>query len=153
VTERERLDSFIARYTPEVASIAREAFAWMRRKYPRAWLLVYDNYNALAIGFSPTERTSEAVVSIALYPKWVSFFFLWGASLPDPTHCLKGSGKQARHLILNSVEALEDPAVLALLDIAAAKLGGGSGKIVIKSVSEKQRPRRPLAVKKAVKQR
>ena len=30
--------------------------------------LVYDNYNALAIGYAPTERTSEAIFSIALFP-------------------------------------------------------------------------------------
>jgi hypothetical protein len=40
------------------------ALAKMRARLPGAVELVYDNYNALAIGFGPTERTSEAVFSI-----------------------------------------------------------------------------------------
>ncbi len=48
----------------------------MRRKYPRATVLVYDNYNALAIGFAPTERASDAVISIALFPKRELLFSL-----------------------------------------------------------------------------
>jgi len=154
MTDRQRLDSFIARYNPEVAAMARKAFRWMRRKYPHATVLVYDNYNALAIGFAPTERSSDAVFSIALYPRWVSLFFLQGASLLDPKGRLKGSGKQARHLIVERIEVLEEPAILALMDAAAGDLDAGSGKIVIKSVSAKQRPRRPpLTVKKPVKKR
>jgi hypothetical protein len=152
MTDRQQLESFISRYTPEVAGMARKVFAWMRRKYPHATVLVYDNYNALAIGFAPTERASDAVFSIALFPRWVSFFFLQGASLLDPHGRLKGSGKQARHLIVDRTEALEEPAILALMDAAAGDLDAGSGKIVIKSVSAKQRPRRPpLSVKSPVK--
>jgi hypothetical protein len=156
MTDRQQLESFIARFTPEVAAMARKAFAWMRRKYPRATVLVYDNYNALAIGFGSTEKVSDVVFSIALYPRWVSFFFFYGASLPDPRKVLKGSGKQVRYFIIDRIEVLEEPAILALMDAAAGdELEAGSGKIVIKSVSAKQRPRRPpaLTVKKPVKKR
>jgi hypothetical protein len=82
-TERQ-LAGFIARFTPEVAELAEAVLNKMRRRYPTALELVYDNYNALAIGFSPTERASDGIFSIALYPKWVSLFFLQGARLPDP---------------------------------------------------------------------
>jgi hypothetical protein len=149
MTNKQQLDSFVARYSPEVASVARKAFAWMRKKFPRANVLVYDNYNALAIGFAPTERASEAVFSIALFPGWVNLFFLQGAGLPDPNKLLKGSGKQARSIRLESVEVLDRPELLALMDAEAARSGlepgAGSGKIVIKSISAKQRPRRPAA--------
>jgi hypothetical protein len=149
VTSRQQLDSFIAKYSPEVASVAREAFVWMRKKFPRANVLVYDNYNALAIGFAPTEQASDGVFSIALFPRWVNLFFLQGAGLPDPNKVLKGSGKQARSIRLESVDVLDRPEVIALLDAEAARSGlppgAGSGKIVIKSISAKQRPRRPAA--------
>jgi hypothetical protein len=163
MTDRQQLDSFIAKFTPEVAGMAQKAFAWMRRKYPRATVLVYDNYNALAIGFGSTERVSDIVFSIALYPRWVSFFFFHGASLPDPAKRLKGSGNQVRYFVIDRIEVLEEPAVLALMDAAVDNMETGwdagveknpSGKIVIKSVSAKQRPRRPpSAVKKSVKKR
>jgi len=119
----------------------------MRKKFPGASVLVYDNYNALAIGFGPTERASDAVFSIALFPRWVNLFFLQGAGLPDPNKLLQGSGKQARSIRLEKVQLLDEPAVLALIDAEARRSGlepqAGSGKIVIKSISAKQRPRRP----------
>ena len=93
----QQLEDFIARYAPEIAELAHAVLARMRKRLPGALQLVYDNYsyNALAIGFGPTERASEAIFSIALYPRWVSLFFLRGASLPDPEKPLKGSGSQA----------------------------------------------------------
>ena len=80
-----QLDAFLDKFTPEVAAQARAALRKMRARLPGATELVYDNYNALAIGFSPTERTSEAIFSIALFPRWVSLFFLQhGTRLRDP---------------------------------------------------------------------
>jgi hypothetical protein len=150
---RRQLDSFIDKFTPQVAAQTRSAFAWMRRKFPGATVLVYDNYNALAIGFGPNETTSEAVFSLAVFPQWVSLFFLQGATLPDPHRRLAGGGKQVRHIRLDPLDLLEDPEVLALMDAEAVRLGlapsSGRGKIVIKSISAKQRPRRPPVMHRA----
>jgi hypothetical protein len=85
-----QLDRFIARYSTDVARLARQVLAVLRRRHPGATELVYDNYNALAIGFGPGDRSSDAVFSIALYPRWVSLFFLDGARLSDPDRLLKG---------------------------------------------------------------
>ena len=143
-----QLAGFIAKYTPEVAAVAQAALAKMRLRLPGALELVYDNYNALAIGFAPSERTSEAIFSIALYPRWVSFFFLHGAGLADPQKLLKGSGKVVRHIVLKDVAILDDPAVQALIAQTLGKEhvkfdGAAPGQIIIKSISAKQRPRRP----------
>jgi len=109
---------------------------------------VYDNYNALAIGFGPTERASDAIFSIALYPRWVSLFFLRGADLADPQELLKGSGKQVRYIVLESAADLDKPAIKALMKRALERCdkpinGAAPGRIIIKSISAKQRPRRP----------
>lgn len=61
------LNRFIARYTPNIAKLARGALARMRNRLPAAHQLVYDNYNTCAIGFSPTERASDVIFSITLY--------------------------------------------------------------------------------------
>ena len=147
MTAKQQLDSFIANYSPEVAGVARKAFAWMRRKFPHASVLIYDNYNALVMGFGPSERASEAAFSIALYPRWVNLFFLRGAHLPDPKKLLQGAGKQVRSIRLEDVRLLDDPAVLALIQAAAAQAGieqgAGGGKIVIRAIAAKQRARRP----------
>jgi hypothetical protein len=147
--EEEQLASFMAKYTPEIASHAKAIRAEMRKLYPTALELVYDNYNALAIGCSPTERASEAIFSIALYPRWVSLFFLQGAALPDPDKILRGSGKVAKHVVLPSTGTLKTPALQALMReaVARAKVGfDPSAKhcLIIKSIAAKQRPRRPL---------
>jgi hypothetical protein len=47
----QQLASFIAKFTPEVASLMHSILAKMRERYPTALELVYDNYNALAVGF------------------------------------------------------------------------------------------------------
>lgn len=115
---------------------------------PGAVELVYDNYNALVIGFGPTERASDAIVSLALYPRWVNLFFLRGADLPDPEGLLRGGGTRVRGITLDRAERLDAPAVLALIRRAlqrSPKLLDGSGarRTVIKSISANQRPRRP----------
>jgi hypothetical protein len=150
VTGAQQLESFIKSYAPEVAAAGRAAFKWMRKRFPGATVLVYDNYNALVIGFGPSERASEAAFSIALYPRWVNLFFLNGAKLPDPHRLLKGSGKQVRSLVIERVQTLDQPAVLALIDLAAQRSGldttlSRPGKIAIRAVAAKQRPRRPSA--------
>jgi hypothetical protein len=153
MTPKQQLESFIDKFTPQVAAQTRSAFAWMRRKFPGATVLVYDNFTALAIGFGPNDRASEAVFSLAVFPQWVSLFFLQGAALPDPHRRLTGGGKQVRHIKLVPLELLQDPQVVALLDAEAKRLGlavsSGRGKIVIKSISAAQRPRRPAAARKS----
>ncbi len=143
-----QLTGFIAKFTPEVAAAAKAVLAKMRKRCPTALELVYDNYNALAIGFSPTERPSDGIFSIAVFPRWVSLFFLQGKGLPDPAKILQGNGNVVRHIVLTGAAMLDDPAVRALMAEAEARAKvrfdpGGKRRLIIKSVSAKQRDRRP----------
>ena len=138
---------FLAKYSPRVRSVAIRAIAKLRKLVPGAVELVYDNYNALAVGFGPSERASDAVLSIALYPRWVSLFFLHGASLPDPDRLLKGKGSRVRHIVLDPPSLLDTPSVKALISCAVKSApvslaGSRRRRMVIKSVSAKQRARR-----------
>lgn len=150
-----QLDIFIDKFSPEVAALARVCLKKMRSRLPGATQIVYDNYNALAIGFGPSEKASQAIFSIVLYPRWVSFFFLRGAALADPRKVLKGDGKVVRHIILKSADDLDQPAIQEL--IAAALKAAvepidpkAAGGLVIRAVSAKQRPRLPVGRKSAV---
>ena len=147
-----QLESFIAKFTPEIAACVRDVRARMLAKFPTALELVYDNYNALAIGYAPSEKTSEAIFSIAAYPRWVSLFFLQAVGLPDPERILKGNGKVVKHIVLPSPDALDRPAVRELMREAEVRTNPpfarmGTNRLIIKSVSETQRPRRPAAKK------
>lgn len=144
VEAQRRLDEFLARYRPEIRALAEAAIARMRERLPGAVQIVYDNYNALVVGFGPSERASEAVFSLALYPKWVRLFFLAGATLPDPKTLLEGSGKGVRSIKLESAADLDKPAVRALIKAAlqARPIPASGGRLVIRSISAKQRARR-----------
>ena len=141
-----RLEVFIDKYSPEVATLARACLKKMRERLPGAMQLVYDNYNALVIGFGPSERASEAIFSIVLYPRWVTLFFLQGAGLADAKRLLKGSGKVVRHIVLASAADLDLPAVQDLMgkalnarkwaSIQPRRGGSSSGRSVPNSALE-----------------
>jgi hypothetical protein len=142
-----QLAGFLDKYDPAIAAKARATLALLRKRLPTATELVYDNYNALAIGFGPSDRASEAILSVAVYPRWVSLFFLQGASLPDPERRLRGRGTRARHIVLNDAKELHLPAVEALISAALATAKkpldpSARRESIIKSVAAKQRPRR-----------
>jgi hypothetical protein len=145
-----QLASFIAKYSPSMAKEGRAALARMRKLVPGATELVYDNWNGLVVGFGPSARPSEAIVSILMASDHVSLCFIQnGPSLPDPRKLLKGSGNVVRHIRLASARDLEAPAVCALVKTAVARsdVPFAKGKrrvLIIKSISPKQRPRRPV---------
>jgi hypothetical protein len=145
---KSQLAGFIAKFTPETAKLARATLAAMRKKLPAATQLVYDNYNALAIGFGPNLRATDAVFSIAVTARGVVLYFIYGVGLPDPAGLLQGGGNQGRYIRLKSAADLETPAIRALMAAALADADPripkrGRGVLVIKAISAKQRPRRP----------
>lgn len=153
-----QLDSFLAKYDPEVEAFTRRALAKMRKLVPGAIEMVYDNFNWLVIGFSPTERPSDAIFSLVLPPGHVTLCFLQGAGLPDPAKRLRGSGNVVRNIRLyNSGEPdarlLDDPEVFALINVALnrAKVpmpAQARRKMIIRAIAARQKPRRIAPGKK-----
>ena len=145
---KKQLDLFFAKYNPPIASLAQQALTKLRKRLIGSLEMVYDNYNALVIGFVPNERPSDAIFSIALYPDHVSLCFLQGAGIPDPHGRLLGSGNVARHVRLESAATLDDPEIVSLMNagLHRAKVpldAKRPRRLIIKSISAKQRPRRP----------
>jgi Domain of unknown function (DU1801) len=145
-----QLRSFVDKFAPEDQRLIRAVRAAVRRRFPTANELVWDNYNFFVIGYSPTERPTDSIVSIAARANGVGLCFLHGASLPDPKKLLLGSGKQTRFIRVESAEKLSHPDVEALIAAAIdqAKIrppAKGRGRLIIRSVSAKQRPRRKPA--------
>ena len=144
---QKRLNEFIGKYDPQIAALLHKVLAKMRSRLPGAVELVYDNYNALVIGFGPTDRPSEALFSVAAYPSHVSLCFLHGASLRDSDCVLKGAGKRVRHLVLDSAEMLDRPAVQSLISQSLAMsdkpFDGRANRIVVRAIAARQRSRRP----------
>jgi hypothetical protein len=140
----------MSRYDRPIATLARSALARLRKRVPGATELVYDNYNALVIGFGPGERASEAIFSIVLYPRWVTLCFLQGAKLPDAARRLRGSGSRVRSVVLGAATDLDSPELDALIGAALARASvridtTARRRLIIRSVAARQRPRRPPA--------
>jgi len=93
---------FLSPYPADV----QETALWLREfvwdLYPSTNELIYDNYNALAFGWSPTDRVSHTFCSIAVQSKYVHFGFYWGSEIVDPEKKLLGNGKQYRYIIVKN---------------------------------------------------
>jgi len=113
---------------------------------PTALELVYDNARSLAIGFASSERSSDAIVSLAIYARGVNLYFIYGAALADPHGLLMGSGSQGRFVRLEEASMLDQPEIDALVSAAIAEGDtplprSGRGRLIIKSVSPASRRR------------
>jgi hypothetical protein len=142
-----QLKSFIDKFDPENQALIRAVRKALRKRLPTANELAYDNFNFFVLGYCSTERPSDCIVSIAAGASGVGLSFYRGASLPDPHNVLLGSGSQNRFIRLESAQVLARPEVEELI-AAAVALGktplspNGAGKLIIRSISQKQRPRR-----------
>ena len=142
------LDGLIERHSPEIAELGRGLIARVRERVPHANALVFDNYNALGVGFAAGESSRQVMLSVVLYPRWVSLFFFKGAFLDDPAGLLTGSGSIIRHIKLRAVEDFDRPEIEDLigqqLELAEPPLDpDAKGRLIIRSVAARQRARRP----------
>jgi hypothetical protein len=80
----EQLNRFIGKFERSHQTLIRAVRRALRKRFPTANELAYDNYNFFALGYSPTERPSDSIVSMAAGANGVGLCFVRGASLPDP---------------------------------------------------------------------
>jgi hypothetical protein len=142
-----QLSGFIARFDPKNARLIHAVHKAMRSRLHGAHEMVYDQYNFLVIGFGPTERPSEAILSITAYARGVKLCFFHGAKFKDPHGLLRGSGKQVRTIVVKDAADLRRPAVEALISQALVHAGwkiprSGRNILVIRAILAKTRPRR-----------
>ena len=142
-----QLKGFIDKFEPRHQTLIRAARKAMRRRLPTAFELAYDNYNFFVLGYGPTARPSDCIVSLAARASGLNLCFLQGARLPDPKKVLLGAGNQTRFVRLSSAADMARPEIETLLSAAIAQAktpfsSGAPGPLIIRSVSAKQRPRR-----------
>jgi hypothetical protein len=143
-----RIGAFLGEYSPGIATELEGARARLRALFPRGFELVFNNYNALVFAYSPTPKSSQCLLSVAGYPRWINLFFAAGVALPDPTARLQGSGKAIRSVRLTAARVLDEPDVRALL---AAAIGRAEKSLaaapalttVLKGIAATRRARRP----------
>jgi hypothetical protein len=64
MTAEAQLKQFIAKFDPAHQTLLRAARRGLRKRMPAANELVYDNYNFFVIGYSPTEKPSDAIRAV-----------------------------------------------------------------------------------------
>ncbi|MDP4151652.1 MAG: hypothetical protein Q8927_05590 [Bacteroidota bacterium] len=144
------LNKFLKPFPAETREIAHWLREFVWDLYPQTNELIYDNYNALAIGWSPTDRVGHTFCSIAVgrTPKHnVHFGFYWGSEISDPEKRLIGQGKQYRYLLVGSIKTFPKTYIKRLLKEAYANSLGKvrdmdqirKGLTITKSVSASKR--------------
>jgi len=103
----QQVAGFITKFDPALARVIRSVRSALRKRFPTANELVYDNYNFFVIGYCSTERPSDCIVSLAANAKGVGLAFYYGAKLPDPDKLLLGSGSQNRFIRLESATRID----------------------------------------------
>ena len=92
------LVKFLLPYPDRVKAAA----LWLREfvwdLYPDTNELIYDNYNAVAFGWSPTDKAGDVFCSIAVFSNHINFGFNRGVDIDDPGNMLIGDGSQYRYL-------------------------------------------------------
>lgn len=126
--------------------------------YPKANELIYDNYNALAFGWSPTDRVGHIFANIAVgrTNSNIHFGFYWGAQIADPKKILLGNGNQYRYILVSDIETFPKTYIKKLLKDAFANSLAKvkdqkqimNGLTITKSISKVKRTLKPKAAKK-----
>ena len=113
---------FLSPFDREIKDIV----IWLREfiwdTYPKTNELIYDNYNALAVGWSPTDRVGHTFCSIAVgrTSKNIHFGFYWGSEISDPEKKLIGQGNQYRYILVKSISEFPKAYIKKLLKEAYA---------------------------------
>jgi hypothetical protein len=131
----------------------RDLALWLRSfiwdLYPQTNELIYDNYNALAIGWSPTDRVGHIFCSIAVgrTSNNVHFGFYWGAQIADPEKKLIGQGRQYRYILVKEKSGFPKTYIKKLMkeayQLSLSKVKDPSqlmqGATITKSISQAKR--------------
>src|SRR5215475_13852108 len=136
-TGEQQLASFIKKFDAKNAALILAMRKALRKRLPTANELVYDNYNFFVIGYCPSERPSDCILSIAAGANGVGLSFYHGATLPDPHKLLLGSGSQNRFIRIESAASLARPEIEQLVAAAIAQSvkplpASGKGKLIIR---------------------
>ena len=147
----------------------KEIVFWLRDfvwdLYPQTNELIYDNYNAVAFGWSPTDKVGHTFCSIAIgrTSKNIHFGFYWGGEIADPDKILLGEGNQYRYVLVTDTSKFPKKYITKLVKDAYAnsltKVKDTkqlkSGLTIVKSISEKKRTiaKKVKKVKKAAKKK
>jgi hypothetical protein len=115
IKHQPQIDAWLDARPPELASIAREWFAHMRKCGDDVTELLHDGH--------PTACVEDAAFGyVNVFTAHVNVGFFHGASLADPSSLLQGSGRFMRHVKARPGELPDRAALEALIRAAYADI-------------------------------
>ncbi|MEW5926896.1 MAG: DUF1801 domain-containing protein [Gemmatimonadota bacterium] len=109
------IDDLLASHSPKVRELTLGACHLVRSVLPDAREKVHPGWKNIVFGSGP--KMGDMIFAVAPLKERVNIH-LAGADLDDPMGLLEGSGKAGRHVKINSVDELENPALFGLLEQA-----------------------------------
>lgn len=109
---------FMQPFDTKVRGVALKLREFVLDTFPDTNELIYDNYNALAIGYSLSDKQKEMFCHIAVYGKHVNIGFDHGVDIDDPKQLLKGTGNRIRHITVTDLETFQEDEVKKMLEQA-----------------------------------
>ena len=109
------LIKFLKPYDREVRELALHLRSLLLEEIAPCYENIYDAYSAVAIGYGTSERLSDGIFHIAVYPKGANLGFNNGSTLADPKGILEGKGNRIRHIKIRSEADLKRPELRAYI--------------------------------------
>lgn len=110
-----QLKKFLEPYDDSIQSLTIELRNFITNLVPEANELIWDNYNAVAMAYSKSEKLKDAFCHIAVYSKHVNFGFNRGTELKNSNIKLSGSGKLIRHLSVKDFETFPKEEIKSMI--------------------------------------
>jgi len=145
--ESKEILKFLRPFSPNVQKTALWLREFVYKLYPDSNELIYDNYNALAFGFSLSDTAGDAFCSVAVFSRHINFGFNRGAEIDDPENILIGNGSLYRYVKVVDTKDFPVKPIKKLLELACvnamARLKKGkpaaTGQTIVKMALEKKK--------------
>jgi hypothetical protein len=134
------LNKFLKPFSPEIKKMALGLREFIWKLYPNCNELVYDNYNALAFGWSISDKLGDTFCSIAVMEKYCHFGFYRGVDISDPEKKLLGQGNQYRYIKVHKPEDFPKTYIKKLLKEAYANAVARKKIASMKKPAKKAKP-------------
>jgi hypothetical protein len=116
-TKRRTFEDILVNSKTQVAAIAHQLRGLIAEVYPEAIEVPRPNEHHVDYGVG-ANKLSEIFGYLCPLQEYIRLGFYYGASLPDPSGLLVGTGKRLRHIKIYSLSEVEGPEVRQLLEAA-----------------------------------
>lgn len=132
-----QLQNFLLPYDIKIQQLALKLRKFILDTEPTCNELIWDNYNAVAMAYSKSDKLKDAFCHIAIYAKHVNFGFNRGSELTKSQLKLSGNGKLIRHFKVHNFEEFPENEIRKTLFEAIGLLEKLNNKLIHPEIESK----------------